>query len=139
MFEGLREAVDATTRLHGLVSDRRLQRARDQLLRILRDELTGVAVSSGVPSRRSGLPRAQLVKRLAGLLYEPPHPGRVDVPGQTALTRMPSFTRSTASARVQETTAPFDGQYAAGSRRPTIAATDAMLRKALECALPMNA
>jgi hypothetical protein len=40
---------------------------------------------------------------------------------------MPSFTWSTASARVNETTAPFDAQYAARLRRHTSAATDAML------------
>ena len=47
------------------------------------------------------------------------------MPGQTALTRIPSVTWSTASARVSAITAPFDAQYAARLRRPTRPAIDA--------------
>ena len=73
------------------------------------------------------LARAQRVERLAGVLDEASHPRRVDRPGQTALTRIPSPTWSIASARVSATTAPFDAEYAARFRSPTSAATDATL------------
>src|SRR3954451_16100332 len=66
--------------------------------------------SSGVPRRPSGCRAVSSSRDSPASSTSLRTQGESTVPGQTALTRMLSFTWSTASARVSETTAPCDAQ-----------------------------